>query len=137
VDLRSLLAAVEESSPVDAIDALSQELARTIEAGHVAVLLANFSGNALVRMSHVLGKGREQAGHNERVESLSLPGTVYERVLFTQAREVVKVEDGWLVLVPITERGDVIGLPKCHSPMSRLRMFWTISPAPPTPGRMR
>jgi hypothetical protein len=42
VDLPSLLAAVEESSPVDAVDALSQELARAVGAGHVAVLIANF-----------------------------------------------------------------------------------------------
>lgn len=87
MDLRSLLAAVEESSPVDAVDGLSQELAREIGAGHVAVLIANFSGNALVRMSHVSGSGPEQNGHNERAESLPLPGTVHERVLFTQSRD--------------------------------------------------
>jgi serine phosphatase RsbU (regulator of sigma subunit) len=110
VDLRSLLAAVEESSPVDAVDGLSQELAREIGAGHVAVLIANFSGNALVRMSHVSGSGSDQAGRNERAESLPLPGTVHERVLFTQSRELVEVEDGWLALVPITERGDAIGI---------------------------
>ena len=61
-------------------------------------------------MSHVSGSGPKQAGHNERAESLQLPGTVHERVLFTQSRELVKVEDGWLALVPITERGDVIGV---------------------------
>ena len=110
MDLPSLLAAVEEASPVDAVDALSQELARAVGAGHVAVLIANFSGNAVVRMSHVSGTGREQAGHNERAESLPLPGTAYERVLFTQSRELVKLEDGWLALVPITERGDAIGI---------------------------
>jgi serine phosphatase RsbU (regulator of sigma subunit) len=110
VDLRSLLTAVEDSSPVDAVDALSQELARAIGAGHVAVLIANFSGNALVRMSYVSGTGPEQAGHNERAESLPLPGTVHEHVLFTQSRELVKLEDGWLALVPITERGDAIGV---------------------------
>ena len=110
MDLRSLLAAVEEASPVDVVDALSQELARAVGAGHVAVLIANFSGDAVVRMSHVSGSDLERAGHNERAESLPLPGTVYERVLFTQSHEVVRREGGWLALVPITERGDAIGI---------------------------
>jgi hypothetical protein len=61
-------------------------------------------------MSYVSGTGPEQAGHNERAESMPLPGTAYERVLFTQSRELVKLEDGWLALVPITERGDAIGI---------------------------
>lgn len=110
VDLRSLLGTVEDHSPVDAVDALSQELAQALGAGHVAVLIANFSGNALARMSHVSGASREQAGHNERAEAVPLPGTVHEHVLFTQRREVVELEQGWLALVPITERGDAIGL---------------------------
>ena len=110
MDLQSLLAAVEESSPVDAVDALSNGLALAVDAGHVAVLIANYSGNALVRMSHVSRTGSEHAGHDERAESVPLPGTVHERVLFSQARELVRLEDGWLALVPITERGDAIGI---------------------------
>jgi serine phosphatase RsbU (regulator of sigma subunit) len=35
---------------------------------------------------------------------------VYERVLLTQVLEVVRRADGWLALVPITERGDAIGV---------------------------
>lgn len=110
MDLRSLLATVENSSPVDAVDALGQELVRTAGAEDVAVLIANYSGSALVRMSHVSRRRPEHDGHNERAESVPLPGTVHERVLFTQSREVVKTDDGWTALVPITERGDVIGI---------------------------
>jgi serine phosphatase RsbU (regulator of sigma subunit) len=110
VDLQSLLAAVEESSPVDAVDALSAELAQAVDARHVAVLIANFSGNAVVRMSHVSRSRPEHAGRNERAESVPLPGTVHERVLLTQKRELVRIPDGWLALVPITERGDAIGI---------------------------
>jgi serine phosphatase RsbU (regulator of sigma subunit) len=81
-----------------------------VRAGHVAVLIANFSGNALVRMSHVPGTAPERDGHNERAEAVPLPGTPYERVLFSQTLEVAKAGDGWLALVPITERGDAIGI---------------------------
>lgn len=110
VDLRSLLAAVEEAFPVEVVDALSQELARALDARHVALLIANFSGDAVVRLSHVSGTGPEQDGHNERAETLPLPGTAYERVLFSQVVEVAEREGGWLALVPITERGDAIGI---------------------------
>jgi serine phosphatase RsbU (regulator of sigma subunit) len=110
LDLRSLLAAVEETFPVDVVDVLGVELARAVEARHVALLIANFSGSGLVRLSHVNGAGREQDGHNERAESVSLPGTVYERVIFAQRPEVVADGDDWLILAPVTERGDVIGV---------------------------
>lgn len=110
MDLASLLAQVEETSPIDVIDSLSEEMARAVDARHVALLIANFSGTALVRLSHVSATGPEQAGRNERAEPVPLPDTAHERVLFTQNREVVRREEDWLVLVPITERGDAIGI---------------------------
>ena len=109
-DLRSLLAAAEEAFPVDAVDVLDRELARVLDARHVALLIANFSGSALVRLSHVTGTGREQDGRNERAESVHLPGTAHERVLFAQALEVMVDGESWLVLVPVTKRGDAIGV---------------------------
>lgn len=105
-----MLAAVEEASPVDVVDALGQELTRVVDARHVALLISNFSGSALVRLSHVSGTGRQQGGQNEQAESMLLARTAYERVLFTQNREVVRVGADWVVLVPVTERGDAIGL---------------------------
>lgn len=110
MDLRGLLAAVEDASPIDVVDVLGSELVRAVGAGHVALLIANFSGSALVRLSHVTDSGREQDGLTERAESIPLPGTAYERVVFAQTHEVEQNEDGWLVLVPVTERGDAIGV---------------------------
>ena len=46
LDLRALLAAVEDAFPVDAVDVLGGELARVLDAGHVALLIANFSVTA-------------------------------------------------------------------------------------------
>lgn len=109
-DLRSLLAAVEEASPVEAVDVLAGKLAGALEARHVALLVANFSGTALERLSHVTGGGRQSDGRNERTESVPLPGTAHERVILSQVPEVVEDGDGRLVLVPVTERGDVIGV---------------------------
>lgn len=110
LDLRSLLGAVEEASPVDAADVLGAELARALDASHVALLIASFSGDALMRVSHVENTGLEPDGRNERAQSIPLAGTVHEQVLFTQHARVAERERDWLVLVPITERGDAIGL---------------------------
>jgi hypothetical protein len=110
LDLRALLSRVEEAAPVNVIDALGQELAQEIQADHVALLIANFSGSALMRLSHVRSTGPQANGRGERAEAVPLPGTAHEQVLFTQARAVVRDGSGWLALVPISERGDAIGV---------------------------
>ncbi len=107
-DLRSLLAAVEDASPIDAVDVLATELAGAVHARHVALLIANFSGSALVRLSHVDATGAGQDGRNERGEAVPLPGTVHEQVLFSQTPQIVEQPRDWLILIPVTERGDVI-----------------------------
>ena len=108
VSLRKLLAAVEEAPPIDVVDVLAVELAQMVDASHVSLLIANFSGNAVVRLSHVTLDGDLRDGHNERVESLD--ETIYSSILSSQRVEVVREGDGWLVLVPVTERGDAIGI---------------------------
>jgi serine phosphatase RsbU (regulator of sigma subunit) len=110
VDLRRLLAAVEEAPPIDVVDVLAAELAEMVDASHVSLLIANLSGSAVVRLSHVTRRDGLRAGHNERVEPLSLTESIYTRILFTQSVEVVEQGDSWLVLLPVTERGDAIGI---------------------------
>lgn len=63
----------------------------------------------LVRLSHVVGSA-PTGGRNERAEMVSLEGTAHEQVLLTQEIRVLAESDGWMVLVPVTERGDAIGL---------------------------
>lgn len=109
-DLQSLLAAVEDASPIDAVDVLAAELADAVDARHVALLITNFSGDALVRLTHVAGTDSRDDGRNERAGTVSLPGTVHAKVLFAQVPEVIERKEDWLVLTPITERGDAIGL---------------------------
>jgi serine phosphatase RsbU (regulator of sigma subunit) len=110
MDLRRLLAAVEEVPPIDAVDVLGAELAKMVGASQVSLLIANFSGNAVVRLSHVTATDLLRDGHNERVESLSLSDSVYERVMHAQRIEAVQEGNHWRVLVPVTERGDAIGI---------------------------
>ena len=111
LDLRGLLAAVETAPPVEAVDALAAELARVLDATEVSLLVANLSGTAAVRMSHVTAsEGGMRNGRNERAESLPLDGSVHHRVLTSQEQHVEPHGGGWRVLVPVTERGDAIGI---------------------------
>jgi serine phosphatase RsbU (regulator of sigma subunit) len=118
LDLRGLLASVEASPPIEVVDVVARELAEMLDATEVSLLIANFSGTAVVRISHVSRKADERDGHNERAESLSLPGSVYERVLSTQDLVVTGGAPAWIVLVPVTERGDAIGILEATLPRS-------------------
>ena len=109
LDIGRLLEAVEGSPPIDAVDVLAAELRQLVHAHHVSLLIADLSGNAVVRLSHVSGPGAKN-GRNERSESLPLPGSIYEQILFSQRAAVVPEGDDWLVLLPVTERGDAIGI---------------------------
>ena len=110
LDLRGLLDAVEASPPIDAVDVLADELRRMVDARHVSLLITDNSGGAVRRLSHVAPERDGRDGLNERAQSLGLPGSAYERVLSSQKVEIAPEHDGWLVLVPVTERGDAIGL---------------------------
>jgi serine phosphatase RsbU (regulator of sigma subunit) len=109
-DLRQLLAAVEDAPPVGAIDVFGRELARMVGATRVALLIANFSGDAVVRMSHEVRIGETHDGENERAEPIRLSGSAYESVLFGQELVVEQSVGRCQVLVPVSERGDAIGV---------------------------
>ena len=111
LDLRGLLAAVEAAPPVEAVEVLAAELARMLHATEVSLLIANLSGTAAVRMSHATGReGGMTGGANEITESLPLDDSVHHRVLTRQEQHVEPHGHGWRVLVPVTERGDAMGI---------------------------
>ncbi|MBV9416741.1 MAG: hypothetical protein JO363_17295, partial [Solirubrobacterales bacterium] len=51
LDLGDMLAAVENAPPVAAADVMGQLLAAAMDASAVAFLIADFSGDALIRLS--------------------------------------------------------------------------------------
>lgn len=119
LDLRGLLAAAEAAPPVEAVDVLATELARMLDATEVSLLMANLSGTAAVRISHVtVGEERAADGRNERTESFPLDGSVHHQVLTSQEHHEERDGDGWRVLVPVTERGDAIGILELKTPYS-------------------
>ena len=122
-----MLDTAEAASPVEAVEAVTRELGLALGATKVSFLVADLSGRALVRLAHVRLHDSEGAplstplGADERraVEEsatvLPFDGGPAEIALRTQQVQVVALDrvpgsGSWLVLAPVTERGEVIGL---------------------------
>src|SRR4029079_2638574 len=84
LDLRALIEAAEAAPPIEAVDVLAAVLAEVLDATHVSLLIANFGGTAVMRVSHIATGQALRNGRNERVETLRLADSAYERVMFRQ-----------------------------------------------------
>ena len=110
-DVGAFLARVEDLAPIEAVEAMAESLAEWAQARRVTFLIADFSGRAVVRLTSVAaGDGDEGNQGHERAEVLRLPGTRYEEVLRTQRVDVRPTDAGTRLVVPVTDRGDAIGL---------------------------
>lgn len=124
------LEAAEAAAPVDAVEAVTKELGLALGATKVSFLIADLSGRALVRLAHVelsddvisSGEGPEPGERRALEESATLlpfDGGPAEQAIRTQQVQVVSPQsDGlggdrggpWVVLAPVTERGEAIGV---------------------------
>lgn len=111
VDLRALLGEVEAAPPVEAVDVVAGELSRMVGASEVSFLIADFSGRAVVRFARAgsASEGIRLQG-TESAETVLLADTVYEQVLRTQVAYLEQQDGGARLIVPVTDRGDAIGL---------------------------
>lgn len=114
-----MLGAAEDAPPVDAVEAVTLELGKALDARSVSFLIADLGGRALVRLAHVphggaadgdSGAGLGRRGSDEVATLLPFDGGAQEQVLRTQTRQVLVGGDGWTVLAPVTERGEAIGV---------------------------
>ena len=110
IDVGALLEKIEEAAPIDAVEVVAAELGRMVDAQRVSLLIADFSGRAVVRLTSSGGVEGRRAHRRERVETLPLDGTRYGQVLRTQQADVEAVGDGARMLAAVTDRGDAIGL---------------------------
>jgi serine phosphatase RsbU (regulator of sigma subunit) len=109
--LRALLERVESGEPTDAVEAVAAELAVMVGARAVSFLIADFSGRALVRFGPAdAATGQDCRQGTVQAETLELAGTVYDRVLRTQQVDVRECDGGAQLTVPVTDRGDAIGV---------------------------
>ena len=129
--LSSALGAADAASPVEAVEAVTRELGVALGAMKVSFLIADLSGRALVRMAHVVLAAAdgttdsappapgERRALEESATVLPFDGGPAEQSIRTQQVQVVgpgaerSASNGggqWLVLAPVTERGEAIGV---------------------------
>jgi serine phosphatase RsbU (regulator of sigma subunit) len=133
--LSQVLDAAENASPLQAVEAVTDALAQALGAEAAFFLITDVSGRGLVRLSHVQpgegvressngddhlnGSGVSRFDVEERGAELPFDGGPAEEALRTQTVQVVPPalsgahggEPGtWLVLAPVTERGEALGL---------------------------
>jgi serine phosphatase RsbU (regulator of sigma subunit) len=133
--LSRLLQAAEDESPVQAVEAVTRELRAALGARSVSFLIADLSGRALVRLAHVTEmddssprrdlEGVERRDAEESAEVLPFDGGPAEQALRTQMVQVLPPglssglgpRRGWMVLAPVTERGETLGLLEMSLPV--------------------
>lgn len=110
IDVGALLHEVESAPPIDAVQAVAVGLARAVGALDVALLIADFSGRAVVRLTSAGTVPGARSHGAEQAETVPLEGSPYDGVLRTQQPLVEAVGEGARIIVPVTDRGDAIGL---------------------------
>lgn len=111
-----MLRAAEETAPVGAVDVVAAQLAARLDAHDVSFLIADYSGNALVRLSRTgSGAGRRSIGE-DAATTVPLSGSIYEQVIRSQRVRVLPQDGGVLLAAPVTNRGDVIGVLEARLP---------------------
>lgn len=116
IDVGALLEKVEAASPIDSVEAVATALREMVDAHAVTFLITDFSGRAVVRLTSA-GRVEGARSHGiDQAETLPLAGTVYERVLCEQQIDIERVGDGARLTVPVTDRGDAIGLLEMRLP---------------------
>lgn len=100
-----VLAAAESAPPVESVEVVARDLAKRFEAFDVSFLLVDLVGERLVRLASTtqdLGTGD--------VESVDLRDSAYEEVLRTQQPWQEQSGGGVRVVLPVTNRGDCVGV---------------------------
>ncbi|MGY1821112.1 PP2C family protein-serine/threonine phosphatase [Geodermatophilus sp. SYSU D00079] len=110
IDVGALLQRVEDAAPIEAVEAVAAALAEQVGARAVSFLIADFSGRAVVRLSSSGPAAGARSHAAEQPQTVPLAGSVFEQVLRSQQADVRAEDDLYRALVPVTDRGDAIGL---------------------------
>jgi serine phosphatase RsbU (regulator of sigma subunit) len=111
LNLDVLLAAVEAAPPVAAADVVGEALTDALDARDVSFLIADYSGQSLIRLSHVDRAAAHTAGGRERSDAVPLIGSPHGRALAAQ-QVVILTEHGGSsrLFAPVTSRGEAVGV---------------------------
>jgi serine phosphatase RsbU (regulator of sigma subunit) len=116
IDVGALLEKVEAAAPIDAVEAVAAALGEMLGARTAALLVADFSGRAVVRLTSADRVTGARSHGVEQAETLQLAGSRFEQVLRTQRPDIEELGDGARMIVPVTDRGDAIGLLEIELP---------------------
>lgn len=109
MDLRALLDAAEAAPPAEGVDALAAELAARVDASEVSMLIADISGLTLARLARRPAPGRS-VPLRPACEHVPIDGTPAGTALESQRTQVSSDDDGVWVHVPVSERGEAVGV---------------------------
>ncbi|MEU4448565.1 PP2C family protein-serine/threonine phosphatase [Actinosynnema sp. NPDC050801] len=119
-----VLAAAESAPPVESVEVVARDLAKRFEAFDVSFLLVDLVDERLVRLaSTTLDVGGDGA------EGVDLRDSAYEEVLRTQRPWQVRDGDGVRVVLPVTNRGDCLGVLEVTVPSLDEEMLAQLSEA--------
>ncbi len=117
VELRTLLERVEAAAPIAAVDVVAHELSTMVGALNVDFLMADVDGEAVIRLdTRITAAPGGRRNEVDRTESIPVAGTAYERVLRTQQADVSTRGASTHIIVPVTDRGDVLGVLEVELP---------------------
>src|SRR4051812_16567272 len=85
-------------------------------AEEVSFLIADYSGDSLIRLGHSERGGEGRRAKRETGDRVSLIGTRHGEALKGQSPEIVADRDGARILAPVTNRGEAIGLLELRLP---------------------
>src|SRR3954451_7739555 len=88
LDFQLLIEAVENAPPVSAADVLGARLTEALGARAASFLIADFSGQALIRLGHASTQAAGRTQGRETAERVPLTGSPQGRALATQTVEV-------------------------------------------------
>ena len=111
LDVKTLLASVEAAPPIDAAEVVAAALTDALGARDVSFLIADYSGQVLIRLSHVhRGRADDEDVDRERSQSVAVAGTPHGRALTEQRIQIVPDFGGYRVFAPVTSRGEAVGV---------------------------
>ena len=105
--IEPILGAVEAAAPVDAVEVVVRELAAMLGVDDVSFLIADSSGESLIRFVRPTEPAPELS---EPLETVPVAGTAYERALVSQRVQVVSEDGRYRLFAPVSDRGDALGV---------------------------
>ncbi|MDQ3741267.1 MAG: serine/threonine-protein phosphatase [Actinomycetota bacterium] len=89
---------------------MADTLRDTVAAERISFLIADFSGDSLIRLGHSSDGAVTRRAGPETAERVALTGTPQGRALRGQAVEVVEDDSGAWLYAPVTSRGEAVGV---------------------------